>query len=584
MSVSVEFISGLNDNLLLRFCQEKISLSSLTSSQAQVDQMVSGFLAETSDWRSLATIATGSLFYRFGRIGTLALASRAGQAAPLLSAASYGIGLASEVTAFEGMNEILRSRSSSPLVGEDGFWKRWRTSFLSFALLKGTGSATQGQNIFIQHLFSDLAMVGGHQVAASAHLIQAPQGSLADQMLHAEATNLQLGAGLSLLHSAAPALSGWERSLDLSLRPFSETNPTHSFSTERRRGAYAVSNPSAIQADLNGPVPEIDRTQVYMSSNENEGDGRPRLRPTLILSLVPDSEPPPSPREASDPSSPAIDWESHSLIKRLDLAIVETLKTNPDPPSEITRRENLQEVLQAIGRTPPDSNARKYLVELPRHGMAVVFKAMNYFSPPHPVEASHLKPVGTFVLSPEVRALLYETEMRKGYGNDFIGHQNYFHHSLGVTLVSAGSSNALHLSTHAVIRTPPKTFRNPFISVATSRILRISDNAFLDQLRPVLQGVADFLPALGREYPKTPVLQLNLQLWIPFSLTEEPGRLRALLPRAFSTLAAHPNGHPIYRVKVTVHGKGFLRDYSLLRSPDPSVQGGFDLEEPMLPE
>src|SRR5262249_9015395 len=45
-----------------------------------------------------------------------------------------------------------------------------------------------------------------------------PQGTLEEQFLHAEATNLQLGAGMALAHSFAPGIQGLERGLDLSLR------------------------------------------------------------------------------------------------------------------------------------------------------------------------------------------------------------------------------------------------------------------------------------------------------------------------------------------------------------------------------
>ncbi|MFO1520330.1 MAG: hypothetical protein U1F57_11825 [bacterium] len=42
--------------------------------QSIVDGMVGGFAKQACDWRSLAAMAGGSLFYRVGRIGTLAFA------------------------------------------------------------------------------------------------------------------------------------------------------------------------------------------------------------------------------------------------------------------------------------------------------------------------------------------------------------------------------------------------------------------------------------------------------------------------------------------------------------------------------
>ncbi|MFO1518330.1 MAG: hypothetical protein U1F57_01485 [bacterium] len=64
------------------FSQQSLNAPSLSASQAQVDGMVSSFVAQSTDWRSLAAMATGGLFYRFGRMGTLALASCAGRPRP----------------------------------------------------------------------------------------------------------------------------------------------------------------------------------------------------------------------------------------------------------------------------------------------------------------------------------------------------------------------------------------------------------------------------------------------------------------------------------------------------------------------
>jgi len=45
-----------------------------------------------------------------------------------------------------------------------------------------------------------------------------PNGTLAEQFLHAEATNLQIGAGMALAHRFAPGINALERGLDLTLR------------------------------------------------------------------------------------------------------------------------------------------------------------------------------------------------------------------------------------------------------------------------------------------------------------------------------------------------------------------------------
>jgi hypothetical protein len=49
-------------------------------------------------------------------------------------------------------------------------------------------------------------------------LVPRPEGSLAEQFLEAERTNLSMGAGAALLHSAFPRMGALERSLDLNLQ------------------------------------------------------------------------------------------------------------------------------------------------------------------------------------------------------------------------------------------------------------------------------------------------------------------------------------------------------------------------------
>jgi hypothetical protein len=89
---------------------------------------------------------------------------------------------------------------------------------LTFGLLKGAGYLSRESNVVFQHAFSSTAMVTGHQSAALLGITPPPEGSLAEQFLHAEITNLQLGAGTSLVHAMAPGISALERGLDLSLQ------------------------------------------------------------------------------------------------------------------------------------------------------------------------------------------------------------------------------------------------------------------------------------------------------------------------------------------------------------------------------
>ncbi|MFO1520224.1 MAG: hypothetical protein U1F57_11290 [bacterium] len=205
------------------FSRSSLSQSaSLTSTQSQIDEIVGHFSEEATQWQSLAALGTGSVFYRLGRIGTLALPFARPQPLQLLS---YGVGLFSEVSAYETTRRFLNSFSGdrpNPNLwnwnGRGGLQEGIFSSLITFGILKGAGHFTQGQNTILQHLFSDFAMVGGHQVSASFGLTPRSNETLAEQLLHAEVTNLQLGAGMSLMRSLAPGTYALERGLDLSIR------------------------------------------------------------------------------------------------------------------------------------------------------------------------------------------------------------------------------------------------------------------------------------------------------------------------------------------------------------------------------
>src|SRR5262245_24947050 len=207
-----------------------------TPLQSQVDGLVDGFVQQATDWRSLAAMMAGGMAYRVGRTG--ALTAGTGRLA------SLGIGLSAEVTAFELTNRALQSVGAGlvsahfeghpqgvPLQarnlwrweGQGGIRQGFLNSFITFGSLKGSARVAQGENVVVQHLLQDTGMVLGHQVSASFGITDRPQGTFAEQVLHAEATNLQMSAGMALAHSVAPGIQGLERGLDLSLRSILST-------------------------------------------------------------------------------------------------------------------------------------------------------------------------------------------------------------------------------------------------------------------------------------------------------------------------------------------------------------------------
>src|SRR4029434_9940269 len=185
----------MTDSLLSRARPSLIQVS--TPLQSQVDGLVGGFAEQATDGRSLAAMMAGGVAYRAGRIGVMGIGG--GNA---VRALSVGVGLTVEVSAFELSHRGLLSMTGDSHGGPQANLGRWAgeggirqgllNSFVTFGTLKGAGHFAQSQNVVLQHLIPDTGMVLGHQVTGALGLAPRPTGTLAEQFLHAEATNLQL--------------------------------------------------------------------------------------------------------------------------------------------------------------------------------------------------------------------------------------------------------------------------------------------------------------------------------------------------------------------------------------------------------
>jgi hypothetical protein len=192
----------------------------LSPLQEKVDGMVGGFLREATRLSTLSAMVGGGLSYRLGRAGALS----SGIVREALGPLSVVVGLGAEVTSFEMIHRSLlhlsgEGRQNPNLFrwnGEGGLGQGLLTSLITFGSLKGAGRLAQGENMVLQHLVQDSAMVLAHQASGSLGWTPQPSGNLAEQFLQAEATNLQLGGGTSLVHGLAPGIHGIERALDLS--------------------------------------------------------------------------------------------------------------------------------------------------------------------------------------------------------------------------------------------------------------------------------------------------------------------------------------------------------------------------------
>jgi hypothetical protein len=202
--------------------------SGATSLQNQIDQLTLSFIDQATDGKNLAAMVAGELAYPLGKIGVSTLGVGRISALPL-RVMSVGMGLGTEVTAFEFTNRVLnsfREWTGSKPTPTAPLWKwegpaGWKEGFLSsaatFGLLKGTGHLAREQNLICQHLILNTAMVMGYRALGTFEGFPKPEGSLAEQFFHAETANLQIQTGLRSAQGLIPNLIAFERSLDLLL-------------------------------------------------------------------------------------------------------------------------------------------------------------------------------------------------------------------------------------------------------------------------------------------------------------------------------------------------------------------------------
>ena len=184
------------------------SAPSLSSAQVQLDGISNNLTHEASDVGNLLAMTTGAFAFRYARLGLQSF----GMARSVAGVAALG----GEVTVFRGASNFTsRLRGQSPQ--ENVFdAKGWVTTFINFASLKGAGALAQNSNVVFAHALQSSAMVGSHHLAYGLNFTTTPEGNLASQFAHAEATNIALGAGQSLFNFATGGrVSRAERSLDL---------------------------------------------------------------------------------------------------------------------------------------------------------------------------------------------------------------------------------------------------------------------------------------------------------------------------------------------------------------------------------
>ncbi|MBL7686164.1 MAG: hypothetical protein JNK65_09060, partial [Deltaproteobacteria bacterium] len=209
-----------SESLLERLQDESNSIT-LSKSQQEIDQLVSGASAQLSDWKGLASMMVGGFGYHLGKTTFVKFVGSS-----FMKAMAPVVGLATEVTFFEG-SKALMNQGPTRLDSSVGpsFMKDWLHSFVNFGILKSFGHLAQHQNVILQHSVQSLGMVAGEHALYQMKMGAKPEGSLLDQLARAEFTNLQLGLSMSLAHHLMGGrLLGIEKGLGLNQQYSSPLN------------------------------------------------------------------------------------------------------------------------------------------------------------------------------------------------------------------------------------------------------------------------------------------------------------------------------------------------------------------------
>jgi phosphatidylserine synthase len=274
----------MSDSVLARHSQISfVEFSPLSSTQTQVDGLVTRFNDEASNPITLASLVVGSGMYRFARIGTMA--SLEGRlAAPIVRSLSFGTGLFAEAASFQLTDRGLRvgfEGADARILqfgGSNGLGMGTLQSMITFGSLRGAGHLAEGQTLVFQHALQATTIVGGHHLSAAIGLTSRPEGTLGEQLLSAEVTNLQLMAGMGLVHSLSGGrLSAYEQALDLNLRSREggiEGFRLPALASMKSEPELAMAGPEVrMISTLDGILPESRANIMHSQGKEMGSDG-----------------------------------------------------------------------------------------------------------------------------------------------------------------------------------------------------------------------------------------------------------------------------------------------------------------------
>lgn len=204
--------------------------NTLSRAQIETDALVSSFAEESTNVSNLLAMSAAGLVGQMGRTAFLA--------SPLTrSLPSFAIRTLSGISALLSESTTLSAYhyiSSDSHQASQSFTSLWKINLVQLASLRLFSGLSHRQNVFVNHSMTSFGMVAGNQASAWAGFTPTPSGSLAEQVVHAEITNLQFhfgshlsrvlgGAKLELLNRSLE-LEAQSRLTTLNVRPALDSN------------------------------------------------------------------------------------------------------------------------------------------------------------------------------------------------------------------------------------------------------------------------------------------------------------------------------------------------------------------------
>lgn len=196
-----------------------LSEGTLTQPQVQIDAAVATLGEEASNVAGIASIVAGGLSYRasnlfLSRLVSPLLAESGLFARTLTHALVRGSSLAVEVSTFRGVSNGISSLSGHAPAENVFHFQGWTANFSDFLILKGLSPLAAGRNMVFGHFVQANAMVLGHEVTGRLGLTEHRQSSYLQQLAEAEALNMKLALGMSLVGVLTPAVARVERRME----------------------------------------------------------------------------------------------------------------------------------------------------------------------------------------------------------------------------------------------------------------------------------------------------------------------------------------------------------------------------------